>query len=292
MFNRALIATDLSAASDRVVRSASALKAWGTTEVVLLRCLQLPDLPVVDSGVGGDFLVRQLDEQKKLLEAAGFTVQADVRTGSPKLEIMRAAHDHRASLVVVGSHGASMAKELLLGGVAAAVIHACTKPVLIVRTGEDMRETGADVLRHVLFPTDFSAPAEHAERYLMRLIQAGVRRVTLLHVQDPRHIDPHRVHRLDEFNAIDANRLENVKQRVSHGPAETITTCIRYGNPLEEITRFARENEVSLVVMSSQGKGFIKELFLGSVSHHVVRHADVPVLLIPPPREHDEGEAS
>jgi nucleotide-binding universal stress UspA family protein len=36
-----------------------------------------------------------------------------------------------------------------------------------------------------------------------------------------------------------------------------------------------------VIVMGSQGRGFISEVFLGSVSHQVVRQAPVPVLLIP-----------
>jgi nucleotide-binding universal stress UspA family protein len=42
-----------------------------------------------------------------------------------------------------------------------------------------------------------------------------------------------------------------------------------------------QELSVSLVVMGSQGRGFVPELFLGSVSHNVARHGDASVLLIP-----------
>jgi nucleotide-binding universal stress UspA family protein len=35
------------------------------------------------------------------------------------------------------------------------------------------------------------------------------------------------------------------------------------------------------VVMGSQGRGFLAEVFLGSVSHQVVRRSPVPVLLVP-----------
>ena len=45
-------------------------------------------------------------------------------------------------------------------------------------------------------------------------------------------------------------------------------------------TDLSRES-VSLTVMGSQGRGHLGELFLGSVSHNVARHAPVPVLLIP-----------
>lgn len=54
-----------------------------------------------------------------------------------------------------------------------------------------------------------------------------------------------------------------------------------YGSVFKEITRLVRERNVHLVVMGSQGRGFVEEIFLGSVSHNVARHVDAHVLLIP-----------
>jgi nucleotide-binding universal stress UspA family protein len=54
------------------------------------------------------------------------------------------------------------------------------------------------------------------------------------------------------------------------------------GHPLPAILRILETQDVSLVVMGTQGKGFIKEIFLGSVAHHVTRLAPCPVLLVPP----------
>ncbi|MFW6129032.1 MAG: universal stress protein [Candidatus Aminicenantaceae bacterium] len=38
-----------------------------------------------------------------------------------------------------------------------------------------------------------------------------------------------------------------------------------------------REIKYTMIVMGSQGRGFIKEIFLGSVSNNVLRHATIPV---------------
>ena len=67
------------------------------------------------------------------------------------------------------------------------------------------------------------------------------------------------------------------------GPAG-VRCDITNGSPVNEILKKAREDAASLIVMGSQGRGYISELFLGSVSHNVARHAGMPVLLVPSPR--------
>jgi nucleotide-binding universal stress UspA family protein len=54
------------------------------------------------------------------------------------------------------------------------------------------------------------------------------------------------------------------------------------GRPLPAILRVLESQDISFIVMGTQGKGFIKEIFLGSVAHNVSRLAKCPVLLVPP----------
>jgi nucleotide-binding universal stress UspA family protein len=41
--------------------------------------------------------------------------------------------------------------------------------------------------------------------------------------------------------------------------------------------------DAELAVVGSRGRGALKTLVLGSVSHHVVQHAACPVVVVPPP---------
>jgi nucleotide-binding universal stress UspA family protein len=86
---------------------------------------------------------------------------------------------------------------------------------------------------------------------------------------------------VEYFNEDDRGRLENMKQTLLKKGAPQIDTEVCYGIPNEEIIRLIRERNVQLVVMGSQGRGFVGEFFLGSVSHNVVRKSVAPVLLIP-----------
>jgi len=63
-----------------------------------------------------------------------------------------------------------------------------------------------------------------------------------------------------------------------------VDISLSYGSPSVKILKIISEQKIFLVVMGSQGRGFVKELFLGSVSNNIVRHAKASVLLIPAKR--------
>src|SRR5262245_66633328 len=59
-----------------------------------------------------------------------------------------------------------------------------------------------------------------------------------------------------------------------------VTTDVRRGEPVDEILAAARESRADLIIMTTHGRtGFARILF-GSVAEGVLRHADVPVLLM------------
>jgi nucleotide-binding universal stress UspA family protein len=117
--------------------------------------------------------------------------------------------------------------------------------------------------------------------YLEHIVRETKAHVTLLHVQDESKIDRHLKHRLDEFNRIDAERLERMKLRLEQCGAAGVETEIPYGSPTSIILKLTHNNTFSLIVMGSQGRGFIEEVFMGSVANNVARHAPLPVLFVP-----------
>lgn len=59
-------------------------------------------------------------------------------------------------------------------------------------------------------------------------------------------------------------------------------TTFEMGSPAPTLIAVAQREQADLIVTGTRGLGGFKELMLGSVSHQLVLHANVPVVVIPP----------
>lgn len=77
-----------------------------------------------------------LDEIEKMAEEHGLKVQKIMKTGNEAKEILEAAEELKADLIVMGSHGKSALTEFLTGSVSERVFRHSKIPVLTVRIPE------------------------------------------------------------------------------------------------------------------------------------------------------------
>ncbi len=88
-----------------------------------------------------------------------------------------------------------------------------------------------------------------------------------------------------ETEAIVRRALERVPQSVP------TTTVIKNEPAKQSLLRQIEVGRHDLVVMGSRGRGAVASALLGSVSHHVLHHSRVPVLITyAEPRGQDPGE--
>ncbi len=66
-----------------------------------------------------------------------------------------------------------------------------------------------------------------------------------------------------------------IEHKVNHN--EMVVPSYNAG---EEICKIAREENCDLIVMGSRGLSDIEGVFLGSVTHRVLAHCDIPVLVV------------
>lgn len=230
-----------------------------------------------------------LEKQAERLRALGITVEIAVRLGNPAQEILEQTMARQAEVIVMSTHGRSGLARWALGSVAERVARAAPVPVLLIPgipapASGDIGERPLLLPGRILVPLDGSATAEAALQpaiALARLFEAEVR---LLYVFIPRFeeqsvLEHHRswdagrrrVHQVERYlmRRVDEIKREGVNARWVLG----------YGMPAPQIINDAREHQVGLIVMTTQGRGGLGRWRLGRVAEEVIHQGRMPVLL-------------
>lgn len=83
----------------------------------------------------------------------------------------------------------------------------------------------------------------------------------------------------EEFYELAEKTVEEAKKRLEEAGVNATVQLIQ-GAPAEVILDYTKKNHNDLIVIGSRGLGGIREFVLGSVSHNVVQHARIPVLVV------------
>jgi len=143
MFTRILYPTDFSDVSKKALAYIKQLKEAGTKEVIVLHVIDERQIEaVVLYGRGDSCVFMDTMEQEARMEVAaiekelrdsGFVVNSIVKTGIPLREILSVEEDEKVALIVIGSHGKTNIKEMLIGSVSEKVIRRSKSPVLVIK---------------------------------------------------------------------------------------------------------------------------------------------------------------
>ena len=144
--NRILFPTDFSPDADNALSYAISLAEEYGAELCLLHVVEdivIPAYfgPQVDAGYIPTVdleAAAQAEIDKLLPEEAGraYTVRRLLRRGAPYVEILAAAEDESADVIVMGTHGHGGFVHMLLGSTAERVVRKSSIPVLTIRHPE------------------------------------------------------------------------------------------------------------------------------------------------------------
>ena len=198
------------------------------------------------------------------------------------MEINRLIADEGYKLLILGSHGKSMSKEILLGSVSDSIVRNLKIPALVIKCPKEETNICAfNLSGNILFPTDFSDNAKIAFEVLASVANHYNAKVTLYHVQDVNIVFPHLKYKLTEFNTIDKQRLDVLKQALLDRGIKEVTVKFETGHAKQAIINEINNNKYNLVVMGTQGRGWIEEVFIGGIAHAVIRKSNSSLLLVP-----------
>ena len=209
---------------------------------------------------------------------SGVPVEVTLRAGDPVAEILAAAHEAPADLIVMGSHGRSGVKRWALGTVADRVLRdAPCAVVTCVPSGAGPAAVGTDG-PGILCAVDLSDSSPATLEYALALAGTLAVPLTVLHVVAA---GGEVVCGLAYAKRV-ADARERLQQMLPNQTAVHIEMAIVTGTPYREILRIADEQHARLVVVGNRGRHMPGRTLFGSTADHVARGAACPVLTVPP----------
>ncbi len=240
-----------------------------------------------------------LEPTRARLESAGHSVSVTAQRGAAADVIMAIAGAEPTALVVMSTHGRSGISRWVMGSVTDKVLHTIPNPMLIVRANVLGPASPESSLKSVVVPLDGSATSELAIPHAMSVAGALSASITVLRVTPT---EAHYRHQLSlitpEMGAIpnfesaepdqlvgeDADEadgyLADVSNRMAIDHAHGVVTEHQLNDNVAQTIIDQASAQPSLVAMTTHGRSGVGRMVLGSVTDRVVRHSNLPVLVI------------
>ncbi|CAN5893969.1 universal stress protein [soil metagenome] len=287
-FRKILCPIDFSTGSQHALRLAVALCRSSPATLVISHAWSVPDLafaagPFVMPANVIDDLIKADEAQLAIARTEAISLGAtEVSTllleGSPADRIVAALQEDQGfDLVVVGTHGESGLRRVLLGSVAEHVVRHAPCSVLVAH--ERLEDAP---FRTVLCPVDFSDSARDATRIAAELTEPGGSGIQLLHAVGVPAAYRRNAAMTDAIGEIDrtATRvLESWAEKVRETARATVTAQTRMGRAGPEIMAELSTAIYDLVITGTHSRTGIKRALFGSVAEKLVRHAWCSVLV-------------
>ena len=174
--------------------------------------------------------------------------------------------DRDIDLIVMGTKGATGAKEVFMGSNTVKVIKKVRMcPIIAVPHNYDFK-----ALKSVVFPTDFTHPYSKSElKPLIDVVGLWNAEIAILQIAQEYELHDEQKRNLKQLS----NRLQDVKH--------SFHKVEMWNNVAEATNKFAGENDMDLIALIHYPHTFMEKLTREPVIRKIGFHAKVPLMVLP-----------
>jgi nucleotide-binding universal stress UspA family protein len=217
-------------------------------------------------------------------------VKSKVLSGKPADEILRYADESNVSLIALTSRGSSGPRPWPLGSVAAKILRATVRPVLLIRAqASELALQQKRLIKRILVPLDGSKIGEAAIPYTEALARALGAELVLFQVVEPvitwgiyedykSYPSPTD---LESRKASAKAYLDGVGKTLEEKGLST-SSVLDYGLPARTTIDYAKAHCVDLIAMSTHGRSGITRWVFGSITDKILHAGDTAILVVQP----------
>ena len=279
--SRILLATDLSARSDRALdRAVGLAQEWGAELIVAHVIDPVPNM--FDDDPQEPSWRRSVDPAELALARVRRDlgdleqeVRVIVANGKPAAEIAALASREGCDLIVTGVARDETLGRMFLGSTVERLLRISPIPVLVVK------RRAARAYDDILVAVDFSAASAQALRRTADLFPKAS--ITALHGFDASF-------RLESSSQKFGDYLRQAEQEEAEALLEKAgleadarartQVLIEYGNPVRLVESYVQNRDPALLVIGSHGRSALFELAIGSIAKVLTQMIDTDILLV------------
>lgn len=272
--------------SDRCQASKPLVTSWAqrfNAKLTLLHTIQIPisayggpdgypiiiDIPGIEAGARDRLAQFEVDLP---------VVERKVKVGDPALEIIQYAEKSDVDLIMMPTHGYGPFRSMLLGSVAAKVLHDAHCPVWTGAHVEDFSTPGRTGVHSILCAVELGEDAVGLMRQARGLADAFGANLRLVHSVPAVETRPEKY--LDnDFRVALIKMAQDEIAHLQQLEGTSMEVCVEGGEVSHVVRDAARELEADLVVI---GRGKLHQKFgrLRSNDYAIIRDSPCPVLSV------------
>ncbi|HEV3029299.1 MAG TPA: universal stress protein [Planctomycetota bacterium] len=314
MFERILVPLDGSPRAELILNQVARILRREDSELLFVRTVS----PIADLHQSGEKessmdTARHAAEQyiKDLVarfKERGAHARGRVLVGSAPETILAVAEEEGSTMIAMTTHGRTGISRWLMGSVAEKVVRASSVPVLLIRAfrstapGPSVPATAEELpFRKLLVPTDGSAASLAVVAPAGELAGLFASEIVVLHVERP-YVATGAILPGMEAGAMSMpseptpSQEDEATRKAAEGFHHAglhVTRRTVLGDPASEILDQSSGSGIDLIALSTHGRSGFSRWLTGSVTERVLRHADVPLLIVraagmEPDRSHPE----
>lgn len=267
-----LVPCDFSKQAVNALQFALDVASESKGEVHLLNVIELPtmyDTTLMPALSFEEQLLRELEDNaekhfKKLKEKHAkedVAIQSYVKFGNPYRMITDYAEENKIDLIVMGTHGSSGIREVLIGSNTEKIVRSASVPVIAIKDPINIKS-----IKNIVFPNTL---IKNQEDLIMKIKALQNFFNATLHIVW--------INTLNNFtrDTITYQRLNEFAKRFM---LKDFTLNV-FNDPYEEsgVINFAHMIKADMIAMGTHGRKGIAHFLNGSVAEDVVNHVDCPM---------------
>ena len=299
--DRVLCPVDLSSYSRQALQHALAIARWYEAKVTVLHVFR--QVPVVDTAAAAlgaglyapPVALPDIDRTAVERHVAEFVAQTPGAAGvaihvcegiNVREEILREAEAMGADLLVLGSHGLTGVKRLVLGSVAENVLRHSPTPVLIVPAHASEAPATGVPFKRIVCAVDFAADSYRALHYALDLAHESDAQLHLLHAVEMPVVHVGAEDLVYDLESARETVLRDARERLEALVSDeargycTVHATVAEGQAHAAILQLATDVGADLIIMGVRSRSAFDVAVFGSHAQAVVRAAHCPVLTV------------